>query len=176
MKKFKLLLTMAVMLLIAGCNKYEEGPYFSVLTKNARVTGEWELVEYNNIQSTSDATSTYTFDGNMMTFSGKYYNGWEYIDTTFSNPYSLNVTIEGDGTYEWNSTENGAIYKRNSTWTWLDGKTEKEQLSFKLNGNYIIQKLSNNEMILFTFSNYENNSGGSFYFSNSESIYTFEKK
>ena len=47
----------AVLTLLTACNKYEDGPKFSLLTKKARLSGEWviESVTYN----TTDVTSTY---------------------------------------------------------------------------------------------------------------------
>lgn len=45
MKKF-LLLVATVSFMLGGCAKYEEGPGFSLRSKKARLTGEWQLVKY----------------------------------------------------------------------------------------------------------------------------------
>lgn len=58
MKKFirpaLVMLTLAA--LVVSCGKYEEGPAFSLLTKKARLSGEWvvEEAEYNGVNVTSE--------------------------------------------------------------------------------------------------------------------------
>lgn len=42
-----LLLTSLVLITIPSCKKYVEGPKFSLLTKKARLTGEWVLESYS---------------------------------------------------------------------------------------------------------------------------------
>lgn len=44
-----------ITLVITACGKYEDGPAFSLITKKARLTGEWviEEVEYNDADSTT---------------------------------------------------------------------------------------------------------------------------
>lgn len=42
--------------LTTGCNKYEEGPKFSLLTKKARISGEWKI--QNVTVNGTDVTST----------------------------------------------------------------------------------------------------------------------
>jgi hypothetical protein len=54
--KINLILTLLIAATFTGCI-YEDGPKFSLLTKKARLSGEWviESVKYN----TTDVTSTY---------------------------------------------------------------------------------------------------------------------
>src|SRR5574337_1342464 len=61
MKKFILASVIAILgftvVFTASCNKYEDGPKFSLLSKKARISGEW-VVESVTIHDT-DATSMY---------------------------------------------------------------------------------------------------------------------
>jgi len=41
--KFLLVGGLATAIGLSGCKKYEDGPYFSLLTKKQRLTGEWEV-------------------------------------------------------------------------------------------------------------------------------------
>lgn len=36
-----------VAFVLSACGKYEDGPMFSLRTKTARITGEWELISFN---------------------------------------------------------------------------------------------------------------------------------
>lgn len=54
----KTILALVVLTFIfTGCNKYQDGPKFSLLTKKARLTGDWKIdkVTYNG----NDVTSSY---------------------------------------------------------------------------------------------------------------------
>ncbi len=47
---------MSVAVTMPSCNKYEDGPAFSLLTKKMRITGDWSLENYNS--NGTDITST----------------------------------------------------------------------------------------------------------------------
>jgi hypothetical protein len=97
------IVTMSVVVLIsAGCKKYEDGPVFSLATKKARITNEWELKELfiNGVEqaitnvavrdikrdgsyivmngSVTDDTGTWLFDSNKqsITFISNNYNDY----------------------------------------------------------------------------------------------------
>lgn len=71
MKSFKVSLMTLVAILIAfsSCSKYEEGPAMSLLTKKARITGEWKVVDVimdgTSLADLTDyaGTTTYEKDG-----------------------------------------------------------------------------------------------------------------
>ncbi len=44
---FSLIIALIATMGFSGCKKYEEGPVLTLLTKKARLTGTWELVEVN---------------------------------------------------------------------------------------------------------------------------------
>ena len=67
--KTKTILTLATVVaattFLASCGKYEDGPGISLLTKKARLTGEWDAVEYetsNGIVTADNSSSTVEFD------------------------------------------------------------------------------------------------------------------
>ncbi len=60
------MLTMLFAVLVSSCSKYEEGPVFSLLTKKARITGEWKVEEVSvdnvTLSDISDYAGTYTYE------------------------------------------------------------------------------------------------------------------
>jgi len=181
MKKKVLFFTvmfLAVFMLFNSCKKYEEGPLLSLRSKNARLTGEWVLKEYKYIRTTNEGSTTRTLNGSVMTYSGKVYNYYynEYVDTTYTYTYSLNFTVEKDGTYKWVEIEEGEADDLTSYWSWLDGKSGKEQILLYENGLFIIKRLTNKELIFEEnyYNSYTYNGNNSF--DTCESVWTFEKK
>ena len=68
--KYLVLLSLLATLALTSCNKYSEGPNFTLLTRKARISNDWVLESY-----TKDGTDLY--------------------DAT----YEMNLSIEKDGTY-----------------------------------------------------------------------------
>jgi hypothetical protein len=54
--RFSASLLLVVTLALSGCQKYEDGPTFSLQSREGRVTGNWvaELVSRNEIEETSE--------------------------------------------------------------------------------------------------------------------------
>ena len=68
--KYLVLLSLLTTLALTSCNKYSEGPNFTLLTRKARIANDWVL-------------ESYTKDGSDL------------YDAT----YEMNLSIEKDGTY-----------------------------------------------------------------------------
>ena len=68
--KYLALLSLFSIIFLSSCNKYSEGPNFSLLTRKARITNDWVLESY-----TKDGTELYDAS------------------------YEMNLSIERDGTY-----------------------------------------------------------------------------
>jgi hypothetical protein len=99
--KTNVILIMAVLLITsAGCSKYEEGSFFTVLTKKARITNTWEPVKYvypNGSSSTDvdegqikldkdmNVSWDIDFDGTTFSVPGK----WRFID----DKLGINITV-----------------------------------------------------------------------------------
>lgn len=83
---------------LSSCGKYEEGPGFTVLTKKARLAGEWDIKEYvdgDNGSVTTDSNSetfiidkdgTYTLKSGNVSYSGTwtFTSNKERIQSTIS--------------------------------------------------------------------------------------------
>ena len=127
-----------------SCKKYDDGPAFSLRSKKARLTGDWELVKING-----QTPEQYNSDSN----------------TTYSN-YDLEIEFESDGdltysinksytnyygSYYGNYSYNGSnSYSLNGEWEWED---DKEAIEITINspfGNLVIEgeitKLTNKEL------------------------------
>ncbi len=70
-----------------SCNKYEDGPKFTLLTKKMRLTNDWDIVEYEDSDGdvVADNSSDYfsfekdgTYRANYGNFS--YKGEWEFAD------------------------------------------------------------------------------------------------
>jgi hypothetical protein len=94
-----------------SCGKYEDGPGFSLRTKKARLTGEWELVKINGqtpeqalgyssgysvdvsweIESDGDLSTTTNISYGGQSYSYSQTGEWEFS----SNKEDLEITIDG---------------------------------------------------------------------------------
>ncbi len=110
--------------LSSGCGKYEEGPELSLMSKKARVTGEWEVTkmlgddgeEYD--MGNMDMTWTFEKDGSFASAMTFEYDG---------------VSLTNDEKGEWEFSE------------------DKEELDIEIDGDvesFEILRLSNKEMFL----------------------------
>ena len=134
--KYLSLLSLAIIFVFSSCNKYSEGPNFSLLTKKTRVVNDWTLESY-----TKDNTELY------------------------EQGYEENLSIEKDGTYSMTRiTPNlGQLHSVSSHGTW-EFDNAKTSISFLEEGSiigitYEILMLKNKSLKLrqtdFNNSNYD---------------------
>ncbi len=160
------LIAVVMAFIFSGCGKYEDGPFFSIRTKNMRLTGEWELTEYTSLTTYSDGSSTSNnFNGSIMseTYNSSFGGGtttyahsetWEFD----KKENSVNINVVSDGIAS-NST---------TLWNWENGASEKELLN--IGGRiFRILRLTNKEMVLEDVNTSTSGYGHS-------AKYTFEKK
>lgn len=92
MKKISILMLLAVAVAgtsLTSCNKYEEGPGFSVRSAKQRITNTWEVEKYVDADGTetagtsSDPTMTITKDGEFTITSGSFNTSgtWAFDDS-----------------------------------------------------------------------------------------------
>jgi len=123
--KYLALLSLLATFALSSCNKYSEGPNFSLLTRKARITNDWVLESY-----TKDGTDLY--------------------DAT----YEMNLSIEKDGTYSKSIiTPNlGQLQSTTShgTWEFIDSQGSISLLEdgMLLGESYEIIMLKNKELKL----------------------------
>ncbi len=118
-------------LYLTSCGKYEEGPEFSLLSKQARITGTWTLISVE---------------------------GDDYFDV--DNDESLEMAIEKDNdiifrmkeTYTYEGETHTYTYSIKGEWDFSD---DKEYLEIDIDDEYLefeILRLTNKELIIETSS------------------------
>ena len=107
-KKIMLAASLVVLLNLSSCKKYDDGPSFSLKSKNGRLTGEWTVDEINKVK-TVGSTITLEFEKNGdFSFGSSYsyygysysysYDGeWDWED----GKKSVEVSIDGEDKTEW---------------------------------------------------------------------------
>lgn len=107
-KKLLMVAAIIVVLNFNSCSKYEDGPSFTILTKTARLTGEWEVVKIDNeivnsqgkmileFEKGGDLNIGYSYDGQSYSYDAN----WEWSDD------KSKIKIDFDGTKsEWDITK-----------------------------------------------------------------------
>ena len=98
--KYRLLFSLLIVFLLGACNKYSEGPAFSLLTRKARISNDWTLQSYTK-------------------------DGTELFDV---NAEEQNLSIEKDGSYSGTiiTTELGQLQSTstNGTWTFENSQSD----------------------------------------------------
>lgn len=122
--KALLFFSMALVLL-GSCNKYADGPSFSLLSRKARITNEWILEKQTLNNSEQPITS------------------------------EIKLTIEKDGTFSESTVNNalGQLQSthRHGTWLFLEGQGQfslTESTEGSLAVNYEIRELKNKRLKL----------------------------
>lgn len=145
--------------LISGCGKYDNGPFLSLRTKNNRLEGKWNMVEYKyELTDALDATGSESqiLNGGIMTTSyyDAIYDPWTgellgYEPVYASYPYQQNLEFDTkENTCELTTTTNGFSEISTSYWSWGDGASSKEILELEGQG-FIIKRLTNKELELY---------------------------
>lgn len=100
-QKLVLALTIVTALNFVSCGKYEDGPNFSLRTKKARLTGDWEIVRIGNqafpnqgysleMQFSKDGALKFMYS--YMNYSYSYSGKWEFS----GNKEDLLLTLESE--------------------------------------------------------------------------------
>lgn len=110
--------TIVTVLNFSSCSKYEEGPMFSLRTKKARITGEWEIVRIGTevypqngysleMEFEKDGDLKYTYS--YGTYSYTYLGEWEFS----SDKEELDIIFE-------NQVQSFEIIKLKNDEVWLE--------------------------------------------------------
>ncbi len=127
-KNFVIALIITVLVACSlSCNRYENGPAFTLRTTKSRIVGEWKLVDL----LVNDIHDEILFDGEA------------------SSVFELN----SDGTYNYSVNTFKIQVKQSGTWVFNDDKTEliltiNDGVNEVLQRDYKITRLSNTEMWL----------------------------
>lgn len=117
-----ILLPVIVLLwMIAGlsCRKGDNDPRFTLLSRTARLKGEWKLksgkVEITYVDPDDQLSDTYfSFEGGKFTL--------KYLDsaqTTFSGDYDLRITFIKEGDFSMDETLNGNRFMASGMWQFV---------------------------------------------------------
>jgi len=113
-------------LIFSSCNKYSEGPKYSILTRKARLCNDWEL-------------KAYSVSGN----------------NAFDVDYTTKLSIDKDGTYSMSKTFNalGQIQVEYSNGRWEFAEKDEtlyffEDTTSKPTHEYSIKELRNKELVI----------------------------
>lgn len=110
--------------LVSSCNKYPEGPKFTILSKKERMQGKWDL------QETDHADGTVTYDTTN-----------DFIELTEDNEYTYiagNISISGE--WEFVSDKEKVMFKignLNLTYKILRLKSKELWLQDETNGDVL---------------------------------------
>ena len=101
-KQYYLLFILSFVFIFSSCKKYDDGPVVSLLTKTARLTGEWDVEEIDG-EYLTDVSAFITFEKNgdfelSVQFNDYYYD--DYIERGYweweSGKESVDVTVDGE--------------------------------------------------------------------------------
>ncbi|GAB4303254.1 MAG: hypothetical protein Kow0068_25640 [Marinilabiliales bacterium] len=99
-EKLMLAAAVLVMLNFNSCKKYDDGPTFSLMSKKARLTGEWEVVKIEGGQEPDDGELILEFEKNgdfKVTYDyGSYSYSYEGDWTWEDKKETLEIEIAGD--------------------------------------------------------------------------------
>src|SRR6218665_1136261 len=111
-------------LLLTTCKKGKDDPAFSLLTRKARLAGEWKLVS-GNVSVTYPNTSTNTiyneyfvFDGSALTLNVTEAGTPPVI---YTGKYGLTLSIKKDGTFTVTETLSSKVFSASGTWNFTSG-------------------------------------------------------
>ena len=125
-----------ILTIFYSCVKLDEGPSYSLFTKNQRLARSWEL---DSASVTMNSDTTFTTDVSNLSF--------------------LHMEFKKDGNliYFTKSNENDPFNEKTTTWDWFQPgymiSTEFVDSSIFINGyrKYVVKRLTRNNLILEDF-------------------------
>ena len=135
MKKITSLLiltTVMMTLMLSGCKKGENDPFFSLKSRTGRLSQEWTLSEENITTvsksswsgTTYTTTRTYSYDGTNETVTTTTSSGGNSTTNTSTYTYSLIYSFDKDGTYTITEIVDGEKTVTEGTWMWVEGNKD----------------------------------------------------
>lgn len=155
MKNKAIILTgiLSIILIFGSCKKGENDPSFSLKSRDARITADWVLNSMNKSkvvvskigqETLYTSTTTYVFDGTTMTETSNIGFG----DQVKSYPYSLEIVINENGTYNQTEITDGEKTETTDYWFWANSDKSKIAVTLSGNGTYMINRLAKDELVL----------------------------
>lgn len=181
--------SIVILFVISACKKGPNDPAISLLSRKARVVGEWTIKSGTSTYSTNSAQNKKTNE--RFTYTE---NSYDYFGTDEDNisyvaegTYFFKVKFEKNGNVKITETYDNLTYVANGTWDFNNGigdSKSKEQIlihvtyasypigSTKFSGNqteitYTLTELRNKKMSLYQSKKEENSDNSSSSLSNS---------
>lgn len=169
MKKYIYLIFAILFLTVfPNCKKGDNDPFLSFRSRDSRITGKWKVVNYEYVEINGDDNFSLILNGSTITQTD---NG-----NITSYPFSSNLEILENGTYKSTSNINGEISNTINTWHWFDDTHKKTRLLLEDGGVFVVDRLTNNELVLKSNEQYSSSSSGSSNFQNYSYTLSFEKE
>jgi hypothetical protein len=134
------LIALVCLTIIPSCKKGENDPFISFRSRDARITGKWKVVNLELIENNNGSINTSILNGSILTETS---NG---SSTSYS--YSANWEILADGVFKYTYITDGELSSGSYTWHWLDDNQTKSKIILNGGGVYVVDRLTNNELVL----------------------------
>lgn len=159
MKKISLALLAGTMV-FASCKKGENDPAISLISRKARVAGEWTVDKY--VSSTTDVNGT-TTDVTTETFDGASYSkvlthttGATSVSSTLTGTVALNkVTFEKEGTFKQEQTYTTTETESMTGYTQVTTVTHTDVLEGSWNFLGKVDEFKNKERIALNYTSFK---------------------
>ena len=163
-----LLFAFVCLVAIPSCKKGENDPFISFRSRDARITGKWKVVNYELIDNNNGSINTSSLNGSILT---ETING---NSTSYS--YSQNWEIQANGVLKYTYIIDGELLSGSVSWHWLDDNQNKTKIILYGDEIYVVDRLTNNELVLKIESSDTDLSNGNNYVNSFSQTITFEKE
>ncbi len=151
------MLTLCCTFILAGCKKSEDDPFLSLKSRDARITGEWKLVEMldSSVETYSSPgfTETYVavsrFDGTTAVYSETYTDESGTSSDSSSHAYLMEITIKKDGAYKLVQSVDEETVNATGEWWWESDTKNKSRITLDDDmGSMTVARLADKDLVL----------------------------
>ena len=134
------LISLVCLIVIPSCKKGDNDPFISLRSRDARITGKWKVVKFEEIDNNNGSIYTSILNGSILTETS---NG-----SSSSYSYSFNWEILADGTYKYTRITDGELSSGSYSWHWVDDTQKKTKIILYGGGLFVVDRLTNNDLVL----------------------------
>jgi hypothetical protein len=137
-------------------------------SRDARITGKWKIVNFEEISNSNGSINSSILNGSILTETS---NG-----SSSSYSYSAYWEILADGIFKYSYNIDGEPLNGSGNWNWLNDTKKKTKIFINDEEIFVVDRLTNNELILKYQYGGSNLYDGSNYVSSYAMTITFEKE
>ncbi len=134
------LIALVSLAVIPSCKKGENDPFISLRSRDARITGKWKIVNFEEISNFNGSIHSSILNGSILTETS---NG-----SSSSYSYSAYWEILADGIFKYTSNIDGELSNGSGNWYWLNDTKKKTKIFINDEEIFVVDRLTNNELIL----------------------------